>query len=1261
MNKYRFLFTGGGTGGHVYPNVAIYEALKEKYPDSEFLYVGSRKRSEAGIIPALAQPMKFVTVPTRGLPQNLKSFKSVIALATILLGVVKSFFILRKFRADVVIGSGGYVAAPVLLAAALLKQKVFIHEQNAVPGRLNLFIARFATKIGVAFPSTAYFFPSDRVICSGYPLRKAILSTPAENTRANLNIPEKSRVLFICSGSMGARTINRAAARIIPRLLADDNLFIIMSTGKAYGKEYKAYDDTVRILDQEGCPPEIAGRLLVCEYFDNIAEIYAISDLVASRAGAGAIKEITAMGLPAILIPKINLPADHQILNAREVEKSGGARILYEEIDGRGKNGETVLAPDALYNLIQELLKGDEPLAAMRKNIGQQEKQDSTAIIVEAIEAISGGKNRELEKELRLFYLQSLEDEQNFELEFDSTTIGNTFWSDIRLENVSGGRFRFEITFLKSDQNEAIIRRRRGRLRLNERDVAGWAELHEDDRIAIDGRTFIFKSFLEKIKTVDRQADRAGAAATTASRGNVLSSLGGFARAVVNAAIFGAGKAVDIFSAAWAIAGFLRRSVGENALKNIFLPIFQRRFQRGPRKKAWEAALVIANLTLLSALLLSAAGMVFAAPIVRWLLPGFLARGISADAVTMTRILFPCLFLATLAVMLATTLQAFGKFTVAEFATAVFALSSIAGMLLLLQANGLFALGYGMIVGGLLQILFLLFFVMKTLRRPELEFTYRPQVKSRNGSTRKYISQLPRLCSDAFLGRSADLVEKFLASSLASGSLSYLYFAMELFRLPLVLVSQSVDKVVFKDFSDHTALFEKDKTKKLFIDGIRINLFLLAPVTILVVFLAKPLVALLLERFHFSPLATANTALALQFYAIGLVGWGIHSLTARIFAARQDGRTATRLNFFMLIVHVALLVFLVKTRLRFAGIALAASISYLVFSLIRVIVLRRQLNREGMPLKGAEIIAAAVKTLSACLLMVIAIVEARFIFNRIHFKSPVSENLILCISLAFMGTAIYFLASLLFKNSGILVFKKKGNGSGNRVPVSLLSPFKFLERVSVNPDFFKNEYRYKINTYLANPAWEIKNVGIKLIGLFKEKGKVAFLVDMLSAKGGNGFMRRNALQALKALNAWNPEIRELLLRLLKDGYYEVRVAALDILAENISAAEYGDLKQTLFRKLGRGKIEEKTAGLRLIARKGDAGDLAQLSPLYLNSNSLVREELLELLYLFYRRGLLSNAAIKEHIEQVLITSNHLAPEFKIKSIINRIYREIDQP
>ena len=216
MKKYKFLFTGGGTGGHVYPNIAIYEALKEKYPDAEFLYVGTRKGSEATIIPALAQPMEFVYVPARGLPQRVRSPRTLPALAAIFCGAVKSFFILLRFKPDVIIGSGGYAAAPVLLAAALLKKSAFIHEQNAVPGRLNLFIARFATKVGVTFPSSASFFPAAKVVHAGYPLRHAIRAAAingGSSDRANrqqirekLGLPPNSRVLFICSGSMGALT-----------------------------------------------------------------------------------------------------------------------------------------------------------------------------------------------------------------------------------------------------------------------------------------------------------------------------------------------------------------------------------------------------------------------------------------------------------------------------------------------------------------------------------------------------------------------------------------------------------------------------------------------------------------------------------------------------------------------------------------------------------------------------------------------------------------------------------------------------------------------------------------------------------------------------------------------------------------------------------------------------------------------------------------------------------------------------------------------
>ncbi len=289
MEKKKVVFTGGGTGGHVYPNIAIYETLKEHYPDASFLYIGTKKGAESRIVKNISQPIEFVDVLSRGIPQRIKSIKTLIALFYIFLGTIKSYFILKRFKPDVIIGSGGYVAAPVLFAASLLRLKVFIHEQNAVPGRLNRFIARFASKVGVSFSSTANYFPEDKVVVTGYPLRKSIRYSKEENIKEKYNIPEKNKVVFIFGGSGGARTINTALAEIIPTLIGIDGLTVILSTGRGYSNEYKAFEDTLKIFKDVGVPPEVDGKLIVREYFDNIDEIYSIADLIVSRAGAGTI------------------------------------------------------------------------------------------------------------------------------------------------------------------------------------------------------------------------------------------------------------------------------------------------------------------------------------------------------------------------------------------------------------------------------------------------------------------------------------------------------------------------------------------------------------------------------------------------------------------------------------------------------------------------------------------------------------------------------------------------------------------------------------------------------------------------------------------------------------------------------------------------------------------------------------------------------------------------------------------------------------
>ena len=1257
--NFRLVFTGGGTGGHVYPNIAVFEALKEQYPDGEFLYIGTRRGSEGKILRSLAKPMDFVAINSRGLPQNLKSPKSLLALFAMLLGTIKSYWILKRFKPDIVIGSGGYVAAPVLLAAALLKIKIFIHEQNLVPGRLNRFVTRFASRIGISFPATADFFPANKTVHTGYPLRRAILAMPSENSREKYRIPEKNKVLFICSGSTGARTINRAAAEIIPRLLTHPDWTIILSTGKSYSKEYKAYDDTVNILQTIGLPPEIEGRLIVREYFDRIDEIYAITDLVVSRAGAGAIKEITSLGVPAIFIPKIDLPADHQILNAQEVEKTGGARMLDEEIAYQKRKRSITLSETRLYQTIVELLDDADQLARMRRNLLRIERLDSTAIIVREIDALIRNRERTEEHPIKIYYLQSPNEEKNYEMLFHSTTFGGSFPVDVCLDNVPAN-VRFEIRFVSpgDDLKKIIIRRIKGEIHVNGEPMSRWKELSEGDEIGVDGNRFIFKSYQEKLK--EYPYEKAARRHTIGSAlGILVSRLGGFIRVMVGAAVFGAGLAIDIFAVGLTVANFMRRIVAENAMGSTFLPIFLRLFQRQPRKKTWEASASIITFTLLLALILTMAGMVFAPVIIKILFPGLVIKGLLPEASLMIRLLFPNLLLASLAAVMTIPLKAFNRSGLADVSPVFFSLGAVLGIVLLLPVVGIYSLAYGVLLGGLLQIAFLAPFLIRTLASQPLEFTFRPALKFRTPANRKFRSLLTPVAVDTCLTQLANVADKFFASFLRVGSISFLYFATEIFRLPVAFISRAIGSVALKEHASGVAEFDHEQTRKFFIAGITINLFVLAPVSILMIALAHPLVSVLLERFHFTAPAVTKTALALQFYSIGMIGWGIHDLTTRMFAARVDVRASLFLNFFMLLTHIGLCAILVKTPLRFAGIALATSVSILLFAAIRTAVLKKKLHREHIDIRYREILGSLSKTLTAAMIMVFGIIEAKYIFNRLHFNSVFIENVVLIISLSFIGVSLYFLSSLILKNAAILIFRKKGPAIKNSIPTALLSPNRFFELAARNPIDYAEDYRYKINLFLSSSDWEIKNIGIKLIGLFKDKSKAEQLIELLKSGRGNGFIRRNALNSLRELGVWSQETKETARRLLRDSYYEVRIAALHYLTRNLSANDYLVLRPFIVARLRRSPIEEKLACLKLIAKRGTVEDLSLLNRFYLNNNTLLREELIDVLNSFYRRNLLTAAELRRHLGRILITSNNLAAEFKIKSTLNRIHREIE--
>ncbi|MCK4836581.1 MAG: murein biosynthesis integral membrane protein MurJ [Candidatus Aminicenantes bacterium] len=1256
MKNSRVVFTGGGTGGHVYPNIAIYEAFREKYPESSFLYIGTKNGAEERIVSHISQPIEFVSIQSRGIPQKIKSLKTMVALVYIFIGFIKSFFILMRFKPDIVIGSGGYVTAPVLIASALLKLKVFIHEQNAVPGRLNRYIARFATKIGVSFSSTSKFFPEKKVVVTGYPLRKSITKKKELNVKEKYNIPQQNQVLFVCGGSSGARTINNALVEIIPRLLELDNLTIIISTGRGYSREYRAFDDTMGILQNNGTPTEIEGRLIIREYFDNIDEIYSISNLIVTRAGAGTIKEITTLGIPSILIPKIDLPGDHQILNANEIQKIGGAEIVYEEVQLKDDQRKITVPEMALFQTIKKLLSEPRELARMKRNLKGINRGDSAHLILQEIEQIVKAKDAVEERQVKVFYLQAENSEKSHELIFDSTTLGNSILCDIFLEGIKSNVV-FKIKNINNDE-KLILKKIRGQIHLNGDEIKNWSEIKENDQLKINDNVYILKSYLEKIEQVNFEKSTSSKI-WGSSFGILISRLGGFFREIVFAAMFGAGKAMSIFAVGLTISNFMRRVVAENALENAFLPIFSRIFHRSSRKKTWKSASSIINFSLLLAISITILGILVTPWLIKFLFPLFAEKGMTGQTINMTRIMFPYLILVTVAAILATYLKAFNRFGLAESSAIFFSIGTIIGVIGLHTFAGIYSLAYGVLLGGALQILFLLPFIIKLFKTKSLQFFYTPAIQFNSPSNKKYYSQVGPISIDVILSNTSEIIAQILASGLKIGAIAFLYYAKAIFRLPFAIVSQAINSVILKEFSDKITLFHKEKAKKLFIDGIKTNLFLLTPISIFMIVMADPIVSLIYGRGEFTQANVMSTSFALKFYSIGLIGWGIHSFTVRIFSARMDIKTSMVLNFFMLAVNIVFCLLLVRTKLTYGGLALATSISYLLFSVIRVGILKFKLERENIQIDYKDILISFFKTLLASLFVVVVLIEAKLIFRRIPFGSKTIENIILLISLLFIGIAVYLLISLMLRNTEILIFRKSISKMDRDIPISMLSPFQFLNMVSKSPQSFREDYFYKINIYISSRQWEIRNVGIKLIGLFQDRTKIDFLINLLKSKNANGFLKRNALVSLKQINFWDMKLTDLIKELLNDPYYEVRTAAIDYLGTHLTSENYEVFREMIHKKLKRSSLEEKINCIKLIAKIGSTSDLTVLNQFYLSSNSILREELLQLMINFYKRNLITKNQLKHNLDRILKTSNNLSPEFKLKNLIKKVYEEFE--
>ena len=338
MTGKRILLTGGGTAGHVNPALAIGAALAE--PGSETLFVGVKGRAEEQVVPREGIPIRFVRAS--GFPGARPSPALARFLFDLAVGTLQAAGILLRFRPDVIVGTGGFASAPVIFAATLLRKlrlsraRVFVHEQNAGPGKLNRVVGRFAERVFVTFPETLSLFPGNGAL-TGYPVRRRIGHVAREEARSRLDfdVPDGRTVVFAFGGSQGSRSLNRGLVDALGTLLPHaDRLFVVHGTGLFKGGGYDAQADTearlaARYTEEERA--RIATFYVSRSYFHDIASVYAVAGLVVIRGGSGSLNEVARMGIPALVVPKANLPGDHQVANARALERAGGAEVLYEE------------------------------------------------------------------------------------------------------------------------------------------------------------------------------------------------------------------------------------------------------------------------------------------------------------------------------------------------------------------------------------------------------------------------------------------------------------------------------------------------------------------------------------------------------------------------------------------------------------------------------------------------------------------------------------------------------------------------------------------------------------------------------------------------------------------------------------------------------------------------------------------------------------------------------------------------------------------
>lgn len=325
--KYRIIISGGGTGGHIFPALSIANAIKRRVP-AEILFVGAENRMEMEKVPAAGYPIEGL--PVAGF--NRKNLlKNVAVLIKLWRSIRKARRIITDFKPDIAIGVGGYASGPTLKAAQRKGIPTLLQEQNSYAGVTNKLLARKAAKICVAYPGMERFFPAEKIVMTGNPVRKDILSYSKERgeARASFGLDTDKPTVLVIGGSLGARTLNEAICNNL-RKISDKGIQLIWQTGKTFG-------DT-GINAAKG----IKG-IVVTQFITDMATAYAAASLVVSRAGAGSISELELLGKPSILVPSPNVAEDHQTKNALALADNDAA-IMIPDAEARERLTDAIIA-----------------------------------------------------------------------------------------------------------------------------------------------------------------------------------------------------------------------------------------------------------------------------------------------------------------------------------------------------------------------------------------------------------------------------------------------------------------------------------------------------------------------------------------------------------------------------------------------------------------------------------------------------------------------------------------------------------------------------------------------------------------------------------------------------------------------------------------------------------------------------------------------------------------------------------------------------